>query len=386
MLPKVEPEQPPRGQPVQITDVRAIPLAIPMRAQEPPSSWASWCGKQLVVRVSTDDGVEGIGETFAYGSPPAVAAAIEDALRPLLLGRDPTRVEELTILLQRSAVNYARRGLGLYAIGGVEMALWDLLGKIRGVPIYDLLGGLVRPRLRAYASMMRYDSPDEVAVACRRLVARGYTLLKLHQTDVESVRAAREAVGPEVGLMLDANCPWSPSEAIEIARALEPYDLRWLEEPVWPPEDYDGLARVRRGSRVPIATGENEGTVFGFRDLIAKGAADVLQPDIPKAGGIGETRKILALAEAANLPVALHSWFYGPALAATLHVAAAMGGSMPVEIAEGELERSVLAAPIVVTDGWVEPPHGPGLGVALDEETLARYPYTSDDSRPFLLR
>ncbi len=203
---------------------------------------------------------------------------------------------------------------------------------------------------------------------------------------MESVRAAREAVGPGVGLMLDANCPWTPAEAIAIAGALEPYGLRWLEEPVWPPEDYEGLARVRRASSIPIAAGENASTVFGFRDLIAAGAADVLQPDVPKAGGIGETRKILALAQAANLPVALHSWFYGPALAATLHVAAAMGGSMPVEIAEGEPEAPTMAPDIVVRDGWVEPPAGPGLGIELVEETLHRYPYVMGASPPFLLR
>jgi len=371
---------------VKITDVRAVPLSIPMRPMRPASAWAGWSGKQVVVRVLTDEGLEGVGETFAFGSPPGVAAIVEDALKPLLLGQDPSRVEYLANAMQRSAVNYARSGLGMYAIGGVEMALWDLLGKARGLPVYELLGGLVRPRLRAYASMMRYDAPADVAAACERLVARGYTLLKLHQTDVESVRAAREAVGSDIGLMLDANCPWTPAEAVEVARALEPYELRWLEEPVWPPEDHAGLARVRRESRIPIAAGENVSTVFGFRDLIATGAVDVLQPDIPKAGGIGETRKILALATAANLPVALHSWFYGPALAATLHVAAAMGGAMPVEVAEGELEAPTFGPPITVRDGWVEPPTGPGLGIELDDETLARYPYTADSARPFLLR
>ncbi len=371
---------------MKIADVRAVALSIPMRPMRPASAWGGWSGKQVIVRVLTDEGLEGVGETFAYGSPPAVAAAVEDALKPLLVGQDAGRVEYLANLMQRSGVNYARAGLGMYAIGGVEMALWDLLGKARGLPVYELLGGLVRPRLRAYASMMRYDAPADVAAACERLVARGYTLLKLHQTDVESVRAAREAVGPDIGLMLDANCPWTPGEALEFARALEPYNLRWLEEPVWPPEDRDGLARVRRESPIPIAAGENESSVFGFRDLIATGAADVLQPDVPKAGGIGETQKILALATAANLPVALHSWFYGPALAATLHVAAAMGGAMPVEVAEGELEAPTFAPAIVVRDGWVEPPIGPGLGVEVDEETLRRYPYTADSARPFLLR
>ena len=371
---------------MRITDVQAIALAIPLRSMQPASGWSNWCGKQIIIRVLTDAGVNGIGETFAYGAPLGICNVIEDGLRPVLIGQDPTRIEYLADLMQRCTVNYGRRGLGLYAVGGVEIALWDLLGKARQAPLYELLGGLVRPQLPAYASMMRYDSPADVARASERLVAAGFTTLKLHQTDVESVRAARAAVGPEIGLMLDANCPWSPTEAISIARELEPYNLLWLEEPVWPPEDYDGLARVRRATSIPIAAGENEATVYGFRALLAKDAVDVVQPDVAKVGGIGETRKVLALLQAANLPVALHSWFYGPALAATLHVAAAMGGTMPVEIAEGELERSSLTEPPVAHAGWISPPAGPGLGVELDEETLRRYPYRPGASKPFLLR
>jgi L-alanine-DL-glutamate epimerase-like enolase superfamily enzyme len=371
---------------MRITDVQAIPLTIPMRGMQPASGWSNWCGKQIIVRVLTDEGVSGIGETFAYGAPLGVCNVVEDGLRPALIGQDPTRIEYLSDAMQRCTVNYGRHGLGLYAIGGVDIALWDLLGKVRKMPLYELLGGLVRPRVPAYASMMRYDSPADVARACERLVAAGYTKLKLHQTDVESVRAARAAVGPGIELMLDANCPWSPTEAIAIARELEPLGLAWLEEPVWPPEDYDGLARVRRATSIPIAAGENEGTVYGFRELVAKDALDVVQPDVGKAGGLGETRKILALLQAANLPVALHSWFYGPAHVATLHLAAAMGGTMPLEVAEGELERPSLTNMPVPRGGWISPPTGPGLGVELDEETLRRYPYRPGASKPFLLR
>ena len=371
---------------MRITDVQAIPLTIPLRPMSPASGWATWSGKQLILRVLTDEGISGVGETFGFGAPLGIANVVADGLRPVLLGQDPSRIEHLTDLMYRCTVNYGRRGLGLYAVGGVEIALWDLLGKARGLPLYELLGGLVRPKLPAYASMMRYDSPAEVATACLRLVGAGYRSLKLHQTDVESVRAAREAVGPDVGLMLDANCPWTPTEAVAIARELEPYNLRWLEEPVFPPEDYDGLARVRRASPIPIAIGENESTIYGFRELLASGAADILQPDVAKVGGIGELRKVLAQIQAANLPVALHSWFYGPALSATLHVAAAMGGSMPVEIAEGTPERSSLVRAIAPHAGWIEPPSGPGLGIELDEETLRRYPYEPGTALPFLLR
>src|SRR2546426_3659530 len=153
---------------------------------------------------------------------------------------------------------------------------------------------------------------------CRAMVGQGYTAIKLHQVDVESVAAAREAVGDGVDPMLDTNCPWSVEEAIRIGRLLERYDLRWLEEPVWPPEDYAGLARVRRALRIPIASGENDATMFGARELIAAGGADIVQPSVTKVGGLGEMRKIAVLAAAANVTFQPHSFYFGPGLAATV--------------------------------------------------------------------
>jgi L-alanine-DL-glutamate epimerase-like enolase superfamily enzyme len=337
-----------------------------------------------VVRVLTDAGLTGIGEAFAYGAPLAVANVVDESLAPLLRGQDPTRIEALTDLMHRGTMVYGRRGLVMFAISGVEIALWDLLGKARGAPVYELLGGATRPRLPVYASLLRYGSPTDVAAACRHYVSQGFRLLKLHQTDVASVRAAREAVGPDVELMLDVNCPWTPAEAIAMARALAPFRLFWLEEPVWPPEDYPGLARVRAAAGVPIAAGENESTVYGFRELIDRGAADVLQPSITKVGGISEFRKIAALAQAANLGVAPHSFYWGPGLAATLHVAATLGGSVPVEFPTGEHEVSFLTHPLVAHDGFAAPPTGPGLGVEINEAAL-RYPYRAAGAEPFVL-
>jgi L-alanine-DL-glutamate epimerase-like enolase superfamily enzyme len=252
--------------------------------------------------------------------------------------------------------------------------------------VYQLLGGAVRPRLPAYASLMRYDSPASVAAACRHYAGQGFRMLKLHQVDVASVRAAREAVGPDVELMLDTNCPWTPDEALRMARRLEPYGLFWLEEPVWPPEDYAGLARVRAGTGTRIALGENESTLYGFREIVRHRAADVLQPSITKVGGIGEFRRIAALAQAENVDVAPHSFYFGPGLAATLHVAAALGGAMPVEFPTGEHEVPLLERPIRAVDGWVEVPEGPGLGVAVNPEAFRRFPYAAAEARPFVLQ
>jgi L-alanine-DL-glutamate epimerase-like enolase superfamily enzyme len=363
---------------MKIVDVQAIPLAIPLKPFDPPSPWQTRMRKQVLVRVLTDDGLVGLGEAFALGGPLAVANVIVESLRPMLVGQDPGRIEFLVDALQRASQNYARRGIGMHAISGVEIALWDLLGKARGASACELLGGPLRTRMRAYASLVRYDTPADVAAACRQYVGRGFGMLKLHQVDEASVRAAREAVGPDVELMLDTNCPWPPAEARAMAGRLEPYRLFWLEEPIWPPEDYDALAQLRRAAPMPIALGENESTLYGFREIIARRAADVLQPSIIKVGGIAEFRKIAALAAAANVPIAPHSFYLGPGLAATLHIAATLGGSMPVEFPALELVEPFLAVPIAARDGHLEVPSGPGLGVEVNEEAIERYHYRTE--------
>ena len=162
-----------------------------------------------------------------------------------------------------------------------------------------------------------------------------------------------------------------------MARAFEPFNLAWLEEPIWPPEEYVALAELRRVAPMPIALGENEGTAFGFREIIAKGAADVLQPSVIKVGGIAEVKKIATLAATASLTVVPHSFYFGPGLAATLHLAATFTGSAPVELPSFSHEVSLLEQPLVAQDGTIAPPSGPGLGVALNPEAVRRYRATS---------
>lgn len=360
---------------MKITAVRAIPLAIPTGASERHSPWWARQARQVIVEVVTDEGLVGLGEAFAMGGQGPVCRVIDDALRPLLLGHDPTRIAFLADLMQRSTAGYGRRGVGMHAVSGVEIALWDLLGKARNLPVYELLGGLTRPRLPAYASLLRYSTPAGVAAACESRAAAGFGAIKLHQIDVASTGAAREAVGPDVALMLDTNCPWTPAEALAMARALASFDLAWLEEPIWPPEDYEALGALRQAIPMPLALGENEATSYGFREIIAKGAADVLQPSVIKVGGLAELQKIAALAQVAGLTVTPHSFYFGPGLAATLHFAATLGGSAYVEYPSYDLELPLLAEPIVPAGGTVAPPRGPGLGVALNADAVRRYPY-----------
>jgi L-alanine-DL-glutamate epimerase-like enolase superfamily enzyme len=370
---------------VKISEIRAIPLAIPLRPVTPASSWAAGIAKQILVRVTTDDGTVGWGESFAYGAPLAVCNVVDEALAPLFVGQDPGELERLVQGAHRALMIWGRRGLAMCALSGVELALWDLAGKRLGVPVHRLLGGIVQPRVRAYASLLRYDSASDVGQACATAVARGYTALKLHQVDVDSVAVAREVVGEHVDLMLDTNCPWTVDQAIRVGRQLERYALRWLEEPVWPPEDYAGLARVRAALRTPIASGENEATLYGAQALVAAGGADIVQPSVTKVGGLGEMRKIATLAAAAGVTFQPHSYYFGPGLAATVHLCAATPGAAFVEMPPGELDAPLLASPIRCEAGFVTAGEAPGLGADPDPETLRRYPYGAGAARPFYL-
>jgi L-alanine-DL-glutamate epimerase-like enolase superfamily enzyme len=370
---------------VVITEVRAIPLAIPLREATPTSTWAGGVGKQILVRVATDEGPVGWGECFAYGAPLAVCNVVDEALAPLVVGQDPAQMTSLVEQAQRALMIWGRRGLAMCALSGVDLALWDLAGKRLGVPVHRLLGGAVRPRARAYASLLRYATAAEVGRACAAAVEQGYTAIKLHQIDVASVVQARGVVGDGVDLMLDTNCPWSVEEAIAMGRRLEPLGLRWLEEPVWPPEDYAGLARVRAALRIPIAAGENDATAFGLRDLIAAGAADVVQPSVTKVGGLGEMRKVATLAAAAGATFQPHSYYFGPGLAATLHLIAATPGVPYVEMPPGELQAPLLAEPLRCAEGFVTVGDRPGLGADPDPGVLDRYPYGRTGARPFYL-
>jgi L-alanine-DL-glutamate epimerase-like enolase superfamily enzyme len=367
---------------MKITGVRAIPLAIPIREESPPSPWTPAIAKQVLVRIDTDAGLTGWGEAFGYGAPLAICNIVDETLAALLVGEDPTRLEALIDRLQRTLMIWARRGLGMFAIAGIDLALWDLAGKLVGAPVWQLLGGRSQPRVRAYASMLRYATPSEVGRVASALAGRGFTALKLHQTDVESVAVARDAVGDEVELMLDTNCPWSVEEAIAAARRLEPLRLRWLEEPVWPPEDYRGLARVRAATSIPIAGGENEATAFGFRAIVEAGAVDVAQPSVTKVGGLSELRKVAAVVATANVTLVPHAFYYGAGLAATVHFAHATPGVPYVEFPSCVLQAP-LSEPVRCVDGYVTANDQPGLGADPDLDVVARFAYRSDAARPF---
>ena len=275
--------------------------------------------------------------------------------------------------LRRATRNAGTSGPVRYALSGVEIALWDIAGKIRGQALHEMLGGAKRERIPAYASFLFYGTPKQLEPDLQAAVARGYAHVKLHEQTLEMVVAARRIAGPHIGLMLDTNCAWDLESAVEMARRLEEQNLLWLEEPIYPPSDFNAYAQLRSRTSVAIAAGENVGNIEEAQRAVGAGAFDVFQPDLAKIGGIAEMRAAAALALAAGLRVQPHSPFFGPALIATLHVLATMDTEPLCERFYCELEASVLGDAIDVHDGELRVPLGPGLGMTVNESVIERY-------------
>ncbi len=335
----------------------------------------------LFVRVHTDEGLVGLGECLGDKAR-AVAGAV-DELAGYLTGQDPFRIEHHWQLMYRGA--FWRGGPILNAaISGVEIALWDILGQALGVPIYQLLGGKCRERVRMYPHISG-DTLEDLAESAASAVAQGFTAVKwcplpptravdtpkMRQEAAEQVRVVREVVGDEVDILIDMHGRLSPAMAILLGERFAEYEPMFLEEPCLP-ENVDAMARIARTLRTPIATGERLFTRFGFREVLEKQAAAIVQPDVTTCGGIMELKKIAAMAEAHYVAIAPHNP-YGPvATAASLHVDACVPNFLIQEfVALGE---GCLKQPITVTDGYADIPDGPGLGVELDDRAVRDRP------------
>ena len=356
---------------MKIVDVRATPLAIPLSDSRTPWVWGAF--SQVIVEVKTEDGLTGYGEAFGYGVPQAVAAVVNHTLRPLLIGRDASDISGIADSLFRKTHLFGRYGITTFAISGVDIALWDLAGKRAGLPLYALLGGAASREVKAYASLVRYSDTDQMAADAEKAAGEGYEMVKLHQTDVGSVRRGREAIGSELLMTVDVNCEWTPLQATEMALAMDEYDLHWLEEPVWPPEDYAGLAQVMDESGVALAAGENACTVHQFQLMMNEGAVRYAQPSVIKTGGVTEFMKVATLAETFNLPLAPHSPYFGPGFLATLHLIAHTRQADWVEKIYCDLEASVFTEPLEFRGAKYTLPERPGLGLDVDPAVLKEY-------------
>jgi L-alanine-DL-glutamate epimerase-like enolase superfamily enzyme len=238
--------------------------------------------------------------------------------------------------------------------------------------LHQLLGG-GKPQLTCYASLIRYTDRKVVAANVERALGQGFRHMKLHEIEVAPTRAARDAAGESVDIMLDVNCPWTLREALDMAQKLRPLNLRWLEEPVWPPEDHSSLAQIRARGGIPIAAGENATTVAQFKHLFDAGAVDFVQPSPAKMGGVSELRKVFTLAAAYNVTVMPHSFYDGPAFLAGVHVNAALGRDSMVEWRFFDLEARLYGNQAIPQNGSIAVPQAPGLGFDPDPEIIRRY-------------
>ncbi|HUC65043.1 MAG TPA: mandelate racemase/muconate lactonizing enzyme family protein [Stellaceae bacterium] len=360
---------------MKITAVETMLLRIPYRQSGPPTGFGGkvWTTLDtLLVRVDTDAGVTGWGEAFGYNVNEGTKATIDTLIAPLCIGRSAAAIGALMTDLQRKLHLFGRGGPVTYGLSGIDIALWDIAGKCAGLPLHRLLGGAGRQALRAYASLLRYHDPAVTAKLTAEAVDRGYRHVKLHEIELAPVASARAAVGPDIAIMVDTNCPWSLAEARDMARQLAPQDLFWLEEPIWPPEDFGALAQLRRAGLMPIAAGENAGSTLHFAHMFAAGAVDYAQPSVTKIGGISEMRKVVALAEAANVGVVPHSPYFGPGLLATLHVAASAGQDMLIERLYVDFETPLFGDLAHARNGMMTVPEGPGLGAEPDPAVIER--------------
>jgi L-alanine-DL-glutamate epimerase-like enolase superfamily enzyme len=358
---------------MRIENVESFLIRIP-KAPGRINQWRGWDTLDYVfVRIDTDAGISGWGDAFGYGAARATKAAVDHMVAPKLIGKDARDIAGIAFELQQSNHIWGRYGVTMFAIGGVDIALWDLAGKAAGKPLHQLLGGACRDRIPAYASLIKYGEPEIVAERTAHAVGEGYRHVKLHETAVREVKAAREAAGPEIGIMIDCNCPWRPREARAMAEQFAEYDPFWLEEPIFPPEDYRALADLQAATGIPIASGENACTAWDFQKMFEAGAASYAQPSVTKVGGISEFRKVQTLAEAANVAVVPHSPYFGPGFLASVHLMAAAPEAFMLEHIYVELEAWPLG-------DWNKPdgnafrvPEGPGLGADPDPDVLRDY-------------
>ena len=368
---------------IEIVSVEAIALALP----DFDTTRTDSSRDALIVKITTNVGVVGFGEVDSL--PTVVKAIIESpsshtiarGLREVLIGRDPLDVEALWHDMYEATVYVGRAGVLIHAMAGIDLALWDLKGKLLGKPVSTLLGGAHRSSVRAYASNMFQFTPEDNARRAREAVDAGFTAVKFGwepfgrdpALDQQLVGAIRDAVGDDVDVAIDAGLVWDAKTAIQRIKLLEPFRPLWIEEPLHP-DDLRGYARVASSVDLPIAAGEEECTREGFRRLMDEGRVDVVQIDVTRTG-LTQAIRIAGDAHQRGLPVANHCFTTDLNAAASLHFLAAVPNALICEycVEPSELSRHLVRNPIRMVDGFAQVPTEPGLGVELDDEVIERY-------------
>jgi D-galactarolactone cycloisomerase len=372
-----------------ITKVRTHVLEA--RLSQPFAYSRAWYDRRtaMLVEIETDQGLIGWGE--CYG-PARMTAAVVNAVAPWLIGENPLRTEYLWQTIYARLRDHGQKGIVIEGLSGIDIALWDIKGKYFEAPIYQLLGGAIREDVQAYATgLYRLKSGDPLKYLPEEAagyVAEGFKAVKLKvgfgiEDDAAATRAVREAIGPDIALMVDANHAYDSTASIRLGRMIEQYNITWFEEPV-PPEDAEGYRAVKSALSIPIAGGECEFTRFGFRDLLASHALDIVQPDTCAAGGLTECKKIADMSEAFGIRYNPHVWGTGIAIAASLQLLAVLPSHTPPSLApiapmlefdrtEHPIRSAILARPIEHVDGIVRISDGPGLGIEIDRNAISRF-------------
>lgn len=368
---------------ITITDVKTITLKAPIAQQVKMSFGSMQYRPGMIVQVFTNKGIIGIGETwvnYPFWASDERKATIEKGIKPLLINENPLNVSKLYRKmyqnLNRLGLQWGATGPVMQAISGIEIALWDIAGKYYAKPVYELLGGAFEKGFKIYGSGLGPHKPEETAAKC---VQQGIKAVKLkvgfgEKVDLRNAQAVREAIGRDGTFMVDANMGWTPQEAIRMINKLEQFGIEFVEEPV-SHDNLEGLATISSSVLTPVAAGENVYTRYGFKQILAKNAVSIVQPDITKTGGILESKVICEMADAWGLKWAPHFFGNAVGLAATLHLFAATPGGMFVEYdaTENPLRDKILKKPFTINNGYIEVPSGPGLGIELDEEAIKRY-------------
>jgi D-galactarolactone cycloisomerase len=368
---------------MKITDVKTIRLraTIPTAGQVFSRSGVRNSRSTTLVQVDTDEGISGIGS--ASGNGELIEVIVGKVLKPLLIGMDPTQIEEVwdKAYVRGGHKEFGTRGVGVVALSGVDIALWDVLGKVRGAPLYQLLGGKCRDKVPVYATALYPEEPAKVAKRARTFAEQGFHGVKIKvgfdlDQDIQIVRAVRDELGKDFVVMTDANQGYTVDVALKASEAFAACGAFWLEEPLFV-EDIAGHARLREKGKTPIAVGENLNTCYAFENFVVRGAVDFLQPDVARAGGITEVRKIAAMAAEHHVPLSFHTWGDGIALAASVHLSAALKECIVMELdyTYNPLRAELLLEPLEVENGFLVPPDKPGLGVELDSKAVEKFAF-----------
>lgn len=375
---------------MRVTTLECFGLEAPL--ERPFGYSQAWVSrrKSVLVRIETADGIEGWGEIYVQVPPGIYVNLVADLFAPFLIGRDPWDREIIWNEVYTRTIDAGQRGLTLGALSGIDIALWDLTAKDAGRPVHQLLGGLTRPSVRAYATGL-YRDPDDwiptLVEEARRYVAEGYALVKMKvgfglDFDVAAVRAVRQAIGRQIGLAVDANHAYRPAQAVELGRRIADQDLAWFEEPV-SPEDLDGYREVRDRQPIPVAGGELAFTRYGFAELFRRRAVDLAQPDLGLVGGLTEAKLVAQLAHLNGVRCWAHVWGTGVIQAAALHFLGWLPDRIALEDVDppliewdrtpNPLRDEIVNDPPVAARGEVAVPRGPGLGVEVNRAAVERF-------------